>query len=426
MSMLSGCPEAHGRPIDGALADRYVDVRARDVSEPDVEPEVDAGPPPSPVESFLQELTLALCRGRMRCGFEYFDAFATAEQCASSHPHITERHPGLRPFWIVADALVPWNAAELVAEGRLSFDEGIAALCLERAASACYDADHGFGWNLAGPGGPESRPCAHVFAAVEPADVGGDCQYDFECGPGLSCANRSLPWGACAGRCTAQSPLGSICAGSYFCAFGGRGDHAGCAPAEIVAPTTGNVSGNVCSNVFRLPPAGEGETCGWMARDGDDVIARQCGDGLVCGCTSSACDPRCIRRPRSGEPCSPDGLLTCAAGASCVRGTCRTFDLTSDARTPGDPCWSTRYCDPTMRYACSESGQCVEWGDGGLGDLCWFEEAPCAPGLFCDPSEGPSTYVGVCERGYEVGALCSIHKTCATGCCDESGVCVEP
>lgn len=290
-----------------------------------------------------------------------------------------------------------------LAEGRLTFDPGGAAECVELMRSrACLPS-----------AGPETvHICRFTAGAVPP---GGPCNDDVECAAGGNCR---FPDGhaSCGGVCEPAPPVGATCLSADGCEEG-----AWCHEGSCVALTDA------------AEPATEGEPCGLVER-GDGLVLTPCREGLVCPSLSSTLlsDPSLCTAPLpEGAPCVP-GETPCEPGTVCLgpvdAPTCTAHIVTSEQDASCGRSMGV-WCDPFWDLACSDfagGGQCVR--------ALHIEGQPCEDTPFvCGPTLDCSNLVdGQCTAPLSEGEPCGADRQCASGHCafdlatDELGTCVDP
>ncbi len=208
--------------------------------------------------------------------------------------------------------------------------------------------------------------------------VGEDCDYTFDCGPGLSC---QIPNGGERGECLARAEAGDQC----------RPPDQPCSAGLFCV---GDASVTRCSST----PGAEGQVC---------YVASDCAAGLSCSRENSS-NAVCVRLGAAGDACSDDPAQACEDGLGCINGTCGAFPV---PLAYGDPCHpeGPRCPNPFGDNACSDQGDgfvCVR--PGGENDPCGGETDPqcdLASGFVCDPASG------TCRKLPVTG------ETCQAGLC---------
>ena len=351
-----------------------------------------AVPTGSPVVEFLDAQIRARCLRGIRCEAVGRSDWEEAQSC----------HPGRPREWEEA-------RAALVDAGRVYFDAGRAAACLEGlTSSSCRES-------------PEA--CSQVFRGlVSPGDP---CNIDAECGPAHGCLGDTCP-----SRCVPRPDLGEPCTFYYGCREGllcwrwtrdsmehrcqrapGLGEPC---ILDVMCDRDALCNAGRCESYQR----GDGESCAdfWF-RCADDLVCvgtgatatcgaggapgESCGEGAPCGAGGRCVDGRCAAISLPGEPCASDSVCptpfychdgrciplpmageSCRAAGRCARGRCiRGTCQTLSAGTPCAPSEDATFGD-------CDSGRC---GAGAcptpalLGELCIGGE--CAAGLDCRAAE---------------------------------------
>jgi hypothetical protein len=217
------------------------------------------------------------------------------------------------------------------------------------------------------------------------------CAFSSQCRSG-ACATDGKQCGTCV---TGDSPAGSECQSWTTCAFG------------LHCTSTGTCAANGTPTY-----AAEGEAC-----DLDATPLRGCVGDLYCKLQVGTRSGTCVAPPGAGKPCADNqmsfGLSSrqiCAAGTTCVQGTCRppggcSADLTCDSSSYCvDNGTGTPVCSPRAKL-----GQACMNGSNGLPCLApatCAEAAKCivprADGEACDTDNPCDMYLlcvgGKCQK----------------------------
>jgi hypothetical protein len=238
----------------------------------------------------------------------------------------------------------------------------------------------------------------------------GICRFGAETCPRLSAPAASNSYGACMG---AVRPQTEICNGLDDDCNGAVDDvPGGCGTTCIPKPEICNGADDNCNGVVDDRPAGEGDAC-VVGFDPAKVGIGLCSAGHKrCVAGSFSCEGEV---PPSTEICDGkdndcdgqvDNGAMCAAGFSCLDGTCQPLCISGEL-----PCHGDRRCiDPTTRDPCTTRDN--------AGCLCLLNaclDAGCdSASQSCIISAGAAVCVDRCPVG-----KCAAHKICVplTGQC---------
>jgi hypothetical protein len=247
--------------------------------------------------------------------------------------------------------------------GTIRYDEDAAQECIDAFRDASCD-------ETTREARVESPACLDAIRGTIPD--GGGCAISAQCASG-DCERMACPDACCPGTCGPtrfEAPIGGPCSIDIDCAAGGY------------------CSGTTCAALLAID-----QPC-----TADD----ECDYGLYCTDAGA-----CADAPNQGDAC-PDG--SCAdIGNSCADATMTCVPLgglgASCGLASGVGCQALYICDDTTN-TCSERP--------GVGETCTFA---CAPGAYCD--FGTQS----CVADQPDGAPCLGGNECASGYCDDAGVC---
>ncbi len=355
---------------------------------------LDAGSVPT-LNDYLRESAQLGCKYLVRCGTTSKSQEAAGESWIGGY-----------------DTAALSAASKGIAAGRLSYNAGAAASCLNALGTATCDLSTLLMADA-------SSSCA---AIIEPkVAVGGACELDSECDHGFCNMGGASPT-ACAGTCTAFVATGATCDGvsgrcaaTDFCsstnvctALLGRGQACDEFSLECGA---GLSCATIGTTSTCLPPAAEGAPCDTSA------FTNACANsGLYCN-TSTTPNPTCQKRQPIGGVCNSDGS-GCAAGLACVvvddtmpTGSCQAFLDVGQActGTTSSACAGDATCDPTSQK-CQLQGQAG--ADCSIGS--------CATQFYCNAANQ-------CAARISLGQPCtpattSVEDPCLATECDPTSL----
>ncbi len=251
------------------------------------------------------------------------------------------------------------RAAESIAAGRLAYDPGAAARCLDTGRRGPC------------PSSFDDPSCAQVF--VGRVAQGGACTSRLECAAGAECGNLTCAAGCCRGTCGAPAvvppppaPVGASCQTHFDCVAIAYCDQGTCRelPKNAGDPCLfGCWYGDLTCDVETL-------TCVQVAGLGEACADRPCDAAWA------YCDGVCRPRPGAGDACdatgaggpiglgamSPVGGRGLAAAPSIdVRCIPTTWCDGATCQPRGGP-GATCTMDPQCDFACdAAAGQCVPY-----------------------------------------------------------------
>jgi hypothetical protein len=325
-----------------------------------------------PLEDLDAARDAADCAWLTRCG--YFDSTARCRADLASAFHPTRQVLGQQGDEAeFAPLRVTPSVRAAITAGSILYDSAQAEDCLAMIeATACN------------PGALERRLslalCVGVFRGSRP--IGSQCGLDVECAS-RNCVPEEFcdPATCCAGRCTSTRGVVGV---------QGACDSNACAPDATCDPAT-----LVC-----VPLYGPGLACRGQA---------ECAFGLVC---IDTCQPPLP----AGAPCALSSTgWACGGDVGCDLATlhCGARHPIGAACVPGlGHCVLDATCDP-------HTATCVPLpriGEPCPGGAC-ASEAWCAP----LPPDG-----SICAARAPDGAQCAGDDRCASGACDNDGLCVTP
>ena len=294
------------------------------------------------------------------------------------------------------------------------------ATCLETSVEACVDAD---GCCPTGCDANSDSDCASAdLCGNDSIDDGETC--DGECPE--SCDDND--------SCTVDQKIGSADTCSVRCVFETIDmcvSNDGCCPAGCTEANDSDCDPK-CGN----GTIDDGEIC-------DGNCPSSCDDNQVCTAdkligSSTTCNGECsfttINQCKNGDGCCPNNCTfdndnDCA----CVPDTCNGLNL--ECGNHDDGCQGTINCGTCNTGTCNVAGQCVDAGNGQVGDACAADN-DCAmsvlgslclnePGGYCSENcisliapcanstdfcvDDPNMGVGNCRKG------CSSNNDCRQG-----------
>lgn len=281
--------------------------------------------------------------------------------------------------------------------GRIVYDGGAAAACLDLVGSACGDG----GLLLA-----SSAECQRVFTGTVPLD--GACSLDLECAGDAHCDLETM----CPGTCKAAPTLGEACSMTNPCS-----DRYPGADLQCMA-TVGNPTEHCVA--VTATTVGAGGSCGDVDAVGDEQVQAACEPGLYCKMALGASTGTCALPIPLGQTCVPtsdvcvENSVCKLSGAAGFR--CEAFTVATTTNVTCDEA-NGQFCDPLSRLECA-GGTCELVGSGAANQPCRQGfPTDCNEGLYCD-TNGVDP---ICLPLIADGLACdpTVSEACVTGYCDD-------
>ena len=270
------------------------------------------------------------------------------------------------------------NRRRALDAGKLEFDEGAAARCIESLGAVSCDLTSRSYRSFS------SDDCEVVWRGT--VGGAGECSFDDECTSGR-CDVPVCEEACCLGTCAGDSPaerraVGETCDATSEC---------------VADAWCDNTSAHVCVAL---------KTTGEACRGSEE-----CRFGMGCAATPVL---QCGALPAEGRSCDGEQCrdvgLFCNAARKCQR-----------VGLVGDPCLNSTEC--SYLYSCGTSHRC-ERGPR-IGDSCDVNPMCSEPGSFCDatrickgpqPDGAPCTTFSECDSNYCAGApdemTCQVEPVC--------------
>lgn len=287
----------------------------------------------------------------------------------------------------------------MVSAGAVRFDAAAARACLDRAAQGCAITTASLG-----------ALCPTVYTGTATRD--GECWRQEQCATGFYCDHDGAAR-RCPGVCVPQLAVNGACTTDREC----LGQETGAVVCHFGA----------CAAITDGPAAAESAPCGQLDDATGTMVTRvACAAGLTC------LDGTCRRpiaegaRCASGDACAPNTVCTpdptsVAHANTCQRATRRVRSVAGGVCSRDDS-GAAPTCNPLAYLACNAENTCAPAGDGTLGSPCirggGLLALTCGATLRCDDATAR------CALRRRLGEACLRGSDCQLGFC-EGGRCIE-